>query len=442
MNTLNIKNFLILHDVKLSYNDLLVIIGPQAQGKSLISKLIYFFESIPKDLYSLLGSSLNKRDLKKHFVAKFLKIFSSENIFLSKINITFESLDFTCSISSLNDKKVLDIDFDESFWKSFSKDKILFVKCKSLRDQYNFTSYYSYLSECNEDSRKSFIDNYTNHYLSMRLGVSKGDQADVALIKRDIVKSLEIDLKYSKLSTAIYVPAGRSFFANLQKAIFNFLTQQLPIEYFLKEFGALYENMKFNLEKKPTRLVTDSRKSFESACSKILGGTYVRTKDRDYLKSKNGQLINMEYASSGQQEALPLLMAISSITARSILIIEEPEAHLYPTAQSEVIKLMGRSYNLTECQSRFVVTTHSPYVLVSINNLLEAFKANFHNIQVGGPAKDWLSCAMDPKRVSAYLLSDGKIKSIMDQEEGLILAEEIDAISSTLNSDFEALLGS
>ena len=42
MKTLEIKRFLILNAITVEYTDLLVIIGPQAQGKSLVSKLLYF----------------------------------------------------------------------------------------------------------------------------------------------------------------------------------------------------------------------------------------------------------------------------------------------------------------------------------------------------------------------------------------------------------------
>jgi predicted ATPase len=40
-----IKNFSVLEDVDVEINKINILIGPQATGKSLIAKLIYFFKS-------------------------------------------------------------------------------------------------------------------------------------------------------------------------------------------------------------------------------------------------------------------------------------------------------------------------------------------------------------------------------------------------------------
>ena len=46
--------------------------------------------------------------------------------------------------------------------------------------------------------------------------------------------------------------------------------------------------------------------------------------------------------------------------------IEEPEAHLFPEAQCEVMNLISLlSHNF---DSQFFITTHSPYLLTILNN--------------------------------------------------------------------------
>lgn len=51
------------------------------------------------------------------------------------------------------------------------------------------------------------------------------------------------------------------------------------------------------------------------------------------------------------------------------LILEEPESHLYPEAQSQIAEAMGLFLN---AGNHMLVTTHSPYILGSINNLMYA----------------------------------------------------------------------
>lgn len=128
----------------------------------------------------------------------------------------------------------------------------------------------------------------------------------------------------------------------------------------------------------------------------------MRLKERDYIKSKSGALVNLEYASSGQQEALPLLLSIVCTSKNTTLVIEEPEAHLFPSAQADVVKLIGKTYNLTEEASNFIITTHSPYILMSINNAVQAYIAKTSNFNIqSNSAKEWINAAINPK---IYLL--------------------------------------
>ena len=50
MQKITIKNFGPIDDVELEVKNFMVFIGPQASGKSTISKAIYFFKSLKDDL--------------------------------------------------------------------------------------------------------------------------------------------------------------------------------------------------------------------------------------------------------------------------------------------------------------------------------------------------------------------------------------------------------
>ena len=91
----------------------------------------------------------------------------------------------------------------------------------------------------------------------------------------------------------------------------------------------------------------DSKKSdawFDNART-ILAGDYVHKDETDYIKTTWGGTVELKDASSGQQEVLPLLAAIYGFPrnekTNKLLIIEEPEAHIYPTAQRALMKMIA-----------------------------------------------------------------------------------------------------
>ena len=86
-----------------------------------------------------------------------------------------------------------------------------------------------------------------------------------------------------------------------------------------------------------------------------------------------------------------------------------------------------------------ILTTHSPYTLTVINNLIYAAKVGANHpeqiIEIL-PKELWLP----QEHVSAYILQDGEVSSIMDNELGEIKAELIDEISNVINQQYDKIL--
>ncbi len=142
-------------------------------------------------------------------------------------------------------------------------------------------------------------------------------------------------------------------------------------------------------------------------------------------------ILPVEATSSGQSEAWPIfLLAITFGGAQTTFYIEEPESHLHPAAQVALLDLM---VYLIEEGCRFVVTTHSPFLLYKLNNYLQAFK-NRQEGRADAPT-------LDPKRVSAYLFAGGTAHPLMDPETGLIDVSDLDDVAAGLGQEFERLLG-
>jgi predicted ATPase len=175
----------------------------------------------------------------------------------------------------------------------------------------------------------------------------------------------------------------------------------------------------------------------------------VHEKGKDFLEVADGRRINVANSSSGQQETLPLTIMLAAlpflVAPRSgqTVYIEEPEAHLFPSAQRNVIELIATVFNYRKEKLQFFITTHSPYVLTALNNLLQAgilyeesSQDILHQLEKIVPRYK----ALTTSDLSAYVLANGKCSSIICSDTGLIDAKVIDSVSDELAIEFDKLL--
>ena len=122
------------------------------------------------------------------------------------------------------------------------------------------------------------------------------------------------------------------------------------------------------------------------------------------------------------------------------VIIEEPEAHLYPKMQKEIIDFIVNFMNMTN--SSILITTHSPYILTSTNNLLYAgkLKENYkEKIEIINNVVGKYG-AINPNEINAFklYLNDFRYTNLIN-EENEINCEEIDDVSNTINETYTKL---
>lgn len=156
-------------------------------------------------------------------------------------------------------------------------------------------------------------------------------------------------------------------------------------------------------------------------------------------KETDNNFIRLHNAASGYQSALPVILAVRyyhEIRKKpKTFIVEEPELNLFPATQAELVKFFASQL---QYHNSFFLTTHSPYILTSLNNLLYAFQVGrYHKEEVKKiiEEKNWVN----PDEVSAYqLFPDGTCESIVD-ETNLIMAEKIDNISIQMNKEYDSI---
>lgn len=122
----------------------------------------------------------------------------------------------------------------------------------------------------------------------------------------------------------------------------------------------------------------------------------------------------------------------------SSIYIEEPEAHLFPNAQKAIVRLLARLCNMDKYQ--VFITTHSPYLLSSINNHFIAGTIDDENIKSHVYNIINENELLFAEESTAYSLKNGKCDDLISKEDNIILAEVLDNVSNDIASDFDKLL--
>ncbi len=107
------------------------------------------------------------------------------------------------------------------------------------------------------------------------------------------------------------------------------------------------------------------------------------------------------------------------------------------------MELMAQAFRARNGEMCIVLTTHSPYILTSVNNLLQAGK--LYAPASKETAKKLMQIIPKKRRFSPgdvgfYALQDGRARSILDGETGLIDADVIDQVSNDIAIQFDQLL--
>lgn len=397
MQTLSIRGFLGIDLAEIKLDSVTILIGEQATGKSVIARLVYFFNEYFANFDEIsLSKNEHKSTYDKRKKNEFCQIFPTYSWEDSNFDITFSNELHNITISSNAKSSVIDLKTSPSvatYFRNLKKD---------------FSRFHEQVSS---------VENIP--YSQLR-------------ILREFRRAQE-ENNVHRYESPLFVPAARSFYATIRDEIFSILALDNKIDNIILQFGEFYESAK--LRRAPYTTISPrhnyrpvSAKVENNYFERIVKGQLIREDGRDWIAMDRGK-IELSKASSGQQEAIPLLVAISRFPQEGrTLIIEEPEAHLFPSAQVQVL-----DYILRQAKTRktgILFTTHSPYLLSATNNYILRSKLSE---PTGGRS-------IDGNRINVYCLSDSKAHSLIDKETGLISADYIDSVSVDIATEFEQIL--
>jgi len=420
---LYIYNFFSLHNFEFEVKQFNVITGDIASGKSLVIKVVEFFETIFADLFNLSPSfffeSLNMRKFQNIIVEKFNKRFNLNKKKPFAFNIRYQYND--------NKKNSFDV---RIFREEKSKNIIVeskFIESEFIEWKKIFNNYLE------ADLKESLEKKYNNQFTK--------EQVEIRITSR--VKWILRDRFFRKFSGyypiyTTFVPASRAALAiNRGDSEFD--------EYYFNKFNNLVssylvDSRRIGLNSKYVKKVNEILK----AKVKINGDIS--------LISEDGRDSVIANTSSGQQEIFYILFLLDKLESFSVfenhssIFIEEPEAHLFPGGQKRVLELITQIFNdhRKKQSVKFFITTHSPYVLSTINNML--LKGNINEkISNNKELKKLISSKnvkkippLDYKDISViFINSRGKAEKILKNSDGnyLINPKKINDISMSIEND-------
>jgi predicted ATPase len=123
--------------------------------------------------------------------------------------------------------------------------------------------------------------------------------------------------------------------------------------------------------------------------------------------------LEMTVSSSMVKELAPLVLCLRYLAAPDeLLIIDEPEMNLHPAAQVEIIEFLAM---LVQAGLKVLITTHSPYIVDHLSNLMKAAKYEDKESLKERFYLERTEAFIPQEKVSVYLFEDGTAKNILHE---------------------------
>lgn len=403
-----------------------IFIGSQASGKSTICKVVYFCQKIRDyTLDYLMSAEQFTENHRNEYFNNYFKYLTKQ--FMGCFGKTKHMQKFKI-VYCFNEKKI-EIFLNPDGYVRFSFDK-------KLKDE---------VGKLIDEASDMFLNN-----MNMKVSSIMDNITALAVMKRHLNEVL-ISI-FENDEEIIYVPAGRSLLATMSEQLQDVSVDAMDLT--MQEFIKLIRTTRNKFGSKILEMVKDYTKTVKGQINNTaLDQAYALVKNilkADYISENDGEKIYFDeyhwvklmYGSSGQQEALWILMLVFSIILEKkkvFIVIEEPEAHLFPIAQKDMVSLISLMVNTTG--SKVILTTHSPYILTSTNILLYSEKVeNTHSKETKIVIPRGIRVSYSTFEAYKIGKFESSMESLMDEESHMIHTDYIDEVSAITNDELEELL--
>ncbi|WP_409417273.1 AAA family ATPase [Flavobacterium sp. PS2] len=408
-----VKNFGPLKDIDIEVREMVTFIGAQASGKSTLAKLISILEdeNFRRNSKITFEEELNKYNMKSFPNDGTIITYSKGDY-----NFTFKNHKY----SKTNPRELIKEQFVDFLKNSKSNEE--------KNDEFKNLLKHDLISNWENQFTPQIVNDIfkkLNAYFNNGTKPYEISIVDFFLHYENILTEYGINIKFDSL----YIPSERNFLHLIIENTLGLINNNIQIPKHLLEIGQEYEKAIHTIKELSLTIIN---KKFK----------YKREGKTSYIYHNENKKVDLLESASGLQSIIPILLLVEY--SKSLkeqynfnFVVEEPELNLYPKAQHELIKYLVK--NCLYERKNLILTTHSPFVLASINNLLLAHdKGQKHPKEVNKIIKkeSWLN----PKNFIAYELKNGKAKKIMNDKLGQIAENMIDSVSDTFADEFDKLL--
>ena len=407
MAKLVVEHFGALEKCAFEVRKVTAFIGPQGSGKSTAARLYTAFSWLEK---SLCRGSLDKNECTSAYIVKNLLPYSQLSEFLKENSRIHYSGDFYEFDFSINKLSVRSVDSEK-----YSLPKILYIPSER--------SFLSVLDDV------MFVRNMPSLLYELAADYSAAINSlgtavyDLPIPGFSFIYSKTAGGSLIRNSSGSYaVPLSRAA-SGLQSV----LPLSIVFDYWLKQLRYEVGGSTHPLSVRQAEFIYDI-----ASCYNLYGSFKPETVMERILWNAD-----IHSLPQSREETLELYSQISRVVdLRLSAIIEEPEQNIFPAAQKELVEYLVSGINGTDGSS-LLMTTHSPYILATLNNLIYAGELSGTKKNVRGVVSEDKWIRFDD--VSAYYFDAGTCTSIMDPELKNIDPEKIDSCSRTINDEYEAL---
>lgn len=408
-----VKNFGPLKDIDIEVREMVTFIGAQASGKSTLAKLL----SILEDENFRRNSKITfEEELNKYNMKSFLNDETIINYSKGDYSFTFKNHEY----SKTNPRELIKEQFVDFLKNSKSKEEKNEEFKNLLKHDLISNWKNQFTPQIVNDIFKKLNTHFNDGSKSYEIPI-----LDFFLYYETILTEYGINIKFDSL----YIPSERNFLHLIVENTLGLINNNVRIPKHLLEIGQEYEKAIHTIKELPLTIIN---KNFK----------YKREGKTSYIYHNDNEKVDLLESASGLQSIIPILLLVEySKTLKEEynfnFVVEEPELNLYPKAQHLLVQYLIK--NCLFDRKNLILTTHSPFVLASINNLLLAYdkgQKNPKEVNKIIKKESWLN----PKNFIAYELKNGKAKKIMTDKLGQISENMIDGVSDAFANEFDKLL--
>ena len=394
MATIQIKNLGPIKDTGLiNLTDVLLVIGRQSSGKSTFMKVLCFCRWIEKKIMTSFDKTIQAYTHNKRFTRDLKQFYRIDEIYFKEdTEIIYDGDVVTISLTGVNQNAK--INRKQEAWEDRYNSKLSYIPAER-----NLVSAIQNINDTYKAKERDSIFNFIQEWYEAKDTYGSDNKLTLSLTD-DFKYYSDIGLDY------VVLPNGKpitSFYAS--SGVQSIMPIDVMTDYVM---GVVGKVVKFSMSDLMNRLMeslnTDVR-------NKIIHGAHEAT----------------------EEELAPIREKMKYQSAQ--LFIEEPEQNLYPDAQRKLVQNIIRHLKAVNSvgkhRSMVVLTTHSPYVLSTLNVLM-ADAAAVEKKPSDERLKDVVdeSTLLPTDAFSAYFINkDGVFEDIKDMEIPMLSGIDLDSVS-------------